>query len=56
MFNIFNRKSKIDKLYDKYFHALNQAKKIASSNRKLSDEKFAESNRILNEIQKLQQA
>lgn len=56
MFKLFNRKDKIDRLYDKYFTVLKQAKKFAMSNRRLSDEKFAESNRILQQIQRLQQA
>lgn len=56
MFNLFNRKSKIDKLYDKYFSLLNEAKFLAANNRRKSDEKFAESNRILTTIKELQQA
>jgi hypothetical protein len=56
MFNLFNRKSKIDKLYDKYFQVLGQAKLMSANNRKKSDELFAESNRLLEQIQRLQQA
>ncbi|MBN2747751.1 MAG: Lacal_2735 family protein [Bacteroidales bacterium] len=55
MLNLINRKSKIERLYDKYFQLLERAREISDTNRRKSDELFAKSNKILKEIQQTQQ-
>ncbi len=55
MINLINRKSKIERLYDRYFQLLEKAQETADTNRRKSDELFAKSNKILKEIQQTQQ-
>lgn len=55
MFKIFNRKNRIERLFNKYIKTLSEAKYHAANNRRIADEKFAESNKLFQEIQKLQQ-
>lgn len=54
MFRIFKRKSKKEKLYDKYNKLLQQAHKLSTSNRKASDEKLAEADKVMNEIKMIE--
>lgn len=53
MFGFFKKKSPIDKLQEKYKTLLEEAYKLSSSNRSLSDAKTAEANEILKEIESL---
>lgn len=54
MFNIFNKKSsKISKLEKKHDKLLEQAFKLSKSNRKLSDQKTAEADEVMKEIELL---
>ena len=53
MFNLFRRKTKIEVLNKKYQRLLNEAYKLSTINRKASDEKTAEANLILKEIELL---
>lgn len=43
------------KLQKKYDRLMTEGYKLSTSNRKLSDEKYAEANRILKEIEKLRE-
>lgn len=56
MFGLFKKKSEVDKLRDKYKALLSEAHKLSTSNRKLSDEKTAEANEVLNKIEALESA
>ncbi len=57
MFNIFNKKSsKISKLEKKHDKLLEQAFKLSKSNRKLSDQKTAEADEVMKEIELLKNA
>lgn len=53
MFNLFKKKSEADKLNTQYRKLLEEAHKLSTSNRKLSDLKVAEANSILEKIEKL---
>jgi len=53
MFNLFKKKSEAEKLNQKYKQLLEEAHKLSTSNRRLSDVKVAEANLILEEIGKL---
>ncbi len=53
MFNLFKRKTKIEVLNKKYQRLLSEAYKLSTINRKASDEKTAEANLILKEIELL---
>ena len=53
MFNLFKEKSEAEKLNQKYKQLLEEAHKLSTSNRRLSDVKVAEANLILEEIGKL---
>ena len=50
MFNIFKKKTEIEKLNAKYKKLLEESYKLSTTNRKLSDSKVAEANEILNQI------
>lgn len=54
MFGIFKKKSKTEVLEKKYDNLLNEAYKLSTINRKASDEKTAEADRVLKEIEKLE--
>lgn len=54
MFSIFKKKSKVDKLDDQYRKLLKEAHRLSTVNRKLSDEKMAEADLLLKEIEKLE--
>lgn len=53
MFNLFRRKSKIEVLNKKYQRLLKEAYKLSTINRKASDDKTAEANLVLREIEQL---
>lgn len=55
MFSLFKGKSELDKLNDKYKKLLAEAHKLSTSNRTLSDQKTAEANEVLNQIEALNQ-
>ncbi len=53
MFKLFQKKSPIDKLYDKYEKLMQDAHKLSTINRTASDAKHAEASAVLHEIEKL---
>lgn len=53
MFGIFKKKSQVEKLEEKHRKLLEEAFKLASINRKQSDAKTAEANKLLDEIERL---
>lgn len=53
MFGLFKKKSEIEKLEIKYRKLLEEAHRLSTSNRSLSDEKSYEANEVLKEIDKL---
>jgi DnaJ-domain-containing protein 1 len=53
MFNLFKKKSEADKLNSKYQKLLSEAHALSTSNRRLSDEKMAEANEVLQQIDAL---
>ena len=53
MFGIFRRKSKVEKLQLKYKKLLEESHKHSKVNRKLSDRKMFEANKILDQIDEL---
>ena len=54
MFKLFKRKSKVEILDKQYRRLLKEAHRLSSINRKASDEKMAEADRIIKEIETLQ--
>ena len=56
MFNIFKKKTEIEKLGIKYRKLLEEAHKLSTSNRKISDSKIAEANEVLKKIELLKNA
>lgn len=55
MFNLFKKKTKLQKLQIKYRKLLEEARRLSTVDRKLSDAKTAEANEVLKQIQLLQQ-
>lgn len=53
MFNLFKKKSKLEKLEIEYRKLLEESYKLSTSNRKLSDTKAAEAAEILKRIESL---
>jgi len=53
MFGLFKKKTELEKLDIQYKKALSEAHQLASTNRKLSDQKMAEANDIGEKIEKL---
>ncbi|MGB0424110.1 MAG: Lacal_2735 family protein [Flavobacteriales bacterium] len=53
MFGLFKKKSPIDKLNDQYAKLMSEAHKLMASNRRMSDEKMAEANEVLQKIEAL---
>lgn len=51
MFSLFKGKSELEKLNDKYKKLLAEAHKLSTSNRTLSDQKTAEANEVLSQIE-----
>jgi hypothetical protein len=56
MFGIFKKKSKIEVLENKYQNLLKESYKLSTINRKASDEKAAEADQVLKEIENLETA
>jgi hypothetical protein len=53
MFKLFKKKLKTEVLYDQYQKLLKEAHRLSTSNRRASDEKMGEADRLLKEIEKL---
>ena len=53
MFGLFKKKSKVEKLEEKYRNLLEEAHRLSTFNRSKSDEKMYEANEILKEIEAL---
>lgn len=53
MFGLFKKKSEKDKLYEKYTKLTQEAFNLSTSNRKLSDQKTAEAEAIMKQIEAL---
>lgn len=53
MFNLFKKKSELEKLEVQYKKLLDESYKLSHTNRKQSDQKSAEANEILNQIEKI---
>ncbi len=53
MFNFFKRKSPLQKLNDAHRKLLKEAHGLSTINRKMSDEKYAEADKISKKIEKL---
>ncbi|WP_268036297.1 Lacal_2735 family protein [Algoriphagus sp. PAP.12] len=53
MFNLFKKKSELEKLEVQYKKLLDESYKLSHINRKQSDQKSAEANEILNRIEKI---
>ena len=54
MFNLLNKKTKLEKLEIQYKKLLEEAYKLSTTDRKLSDKKTAEANAILKEMEGLE--
>ncbi len=54
MFGLFKKRSEIDKLNDEYKKLLKEAYNLSTSNRKLSDAKTAEADKVLKQIEQLE--
>ena len=52
MFRLFKKKSQVEKLDSKYKKLLEEAYKLSTVNRKMSDAKIAEANELLKDINK----
>ena len=55
MFGLFKKKSKKEKLLEKYNKLLKESFKLSTISRKESDEKMFEANEILKEIESLKE-
>lgn len=53
MFGLFKKKSEKEKLYEKYQKLTQEAFKLSTSNRKLSDQKMVEAEEIMKKIEAL---
>lgn len=53
MFGLFKKKSEVEKLEIKYKNLLEEAHRLSTSNRSLSDDKTFEANEVLKQIDKL---
>jgi hypothetical protein len=54
MFNIFKKKSQLDIFQKKYQDLLSEAHKLSHTNRTLSDQKLAEADAVLKDIEALE--
>lgn len=54
MFNLFKKKSEIEKLQDSYKKLMEEAYKLQSISRSDSDQKYFEADEILKKIEKIQ--
>lgn len=53
MFNIFKKKTELEKLNEQYAKLMKEAHELSTSNRKESDRKVAEAQAIADQIQKI---
>lgn len=53
MFNLFKKKSEVEKLNDKYKKLMEESHRLSTTNRKESDNKYAEADAILKQIESL---
>lgn len=53
MFNLFKKKSELEKLNDKYKKLLAESHRLSTTNRKESDIKYAEADKVLKQIEAL---
>jgi len=53
MFGLFKKKSPIDKLHDSYEKLMQESHRASTTDRKLSDLKFAEAQEVLQKIETL---
>jgi len=53
MFGLFKKKSRLEKLQLKYKKLLEEAHRLSTSNRSLSDDKMFEANEVLKEIEEI---
>jgi len=53
MFGIFKKKTEKEKLQEQYDKLLKEAYTLSSTNRKMSDQKTFEANKILEQLEKL---
>ncbi|MBU2938808.1 Lacal_2735 family protein [Lacinutrix sp. C3R15] len=56
MFGLFKRKTKAEKLQEKYNKLMKQWHELSSTNRAESDKKYTEANAILEQIENLKKA
>jgi hypothetical protein len=56
MFGLFKQKSQVEKLEVKYKKLLEEAYRLSTSNRSLSDRKTFEANQVLDQITKMKVA
>ncbi|PKA82041.1 hypothetical protein ATE92_0166 [Ulvibacter sp. MAR_2010_11] len=56
MFKLFKKKTKIEKLEIQYRKLLEEAHKLSTTNRKLSDRKIFDANEILKQIELLKES
>ncbi len=56
MFGLFKKKSKVEKLELQYKKLLEEAHKLSTTNRKMSDEKTFEANEVLKEIDQIKKS
>lgn len=56
MFGIFKRKTKAEKLESKYKNLLEEAHSLSKIDRKKSDAKMVEANKVLEEIDQLKES
>jgi len=53
MFGLFKKKTAVEKLNEKYDKLMKESFDLSKINRKASDEKYAEADQIMKEIEKL---
>jgi hypothetical protein len=53
MFGLFKKKTEVEKLNEKYDKLMKESFDLSKINRKASDEKYAEADQIMKEIEKL---
>lgn len=56
MFGLFKSKSKLDKLQDQYKKLMKEWHTLSTTNRSKSDEKYAEAQKIIEQIEVLQKS
>ena len=54
MLNLFKKKSEKEKLQEKYTKLMSEAHKLSTTNRRLSDDKVAEADEVLKQIDALE--